>query len=157
MDRWREFSIYDVDFVPIPTVESHPPALVGMGWFGLVQYIGNDRTENWTDFYHELFGFTEVPDDERFGILPKGRVLRSPCGTFYLQLIEPEIGIVDVEGEESLARVAFGTPDVLGAVGLLRARGMNFFESQKVHSESRGALMEPALFGVTFELVHTQG
>ncbi|MFC5497670.1 VOC family protein [Caenimonas terrae] len=157
VDRWREFSIYDVDFVPIPTVERNPPAVAGMDWFGLVQYIGNERTENWTDFYRELFGFTQVPDEQRFGILPKGRVLRSPCGTFYLQLIEPEAGIVDVEGEESLARVAFGTPDVLAAVAQLRARGVDFFESGKVHSDTRGALMKPALFGLTFELVHTQG
>src|SRR5947207_11477580 len=157
VDRWREFSIYDVDFVPIPTVERHPAAIAGLGWFGLVQYIGNERTENWTDFYHELFGFSQVPDTQRFGILPKGRVLRSPCGTFYLQLIEPEPGILDVDGEESIARVAFGTPDVLGAVNTLRARGMNFFESAKVHSDARGALMEPSLFGVTFELVRVKG
>lgn len=157
VDRWREFSIYDVDFVPIPTVQRNPPALAGLCWFGLVQYIGNDRTENWTDFYRELFGFSKVPDDERFGILPKGRVLRSPCGSFYLQLIEPEPGILDVEDDESLARIAFGTPDVLGAVGALHARGMNFFESNKIHSGARGALTEPAIFGVTFELVHVQG
>lgn len=156
VDRWRDFSIYDVDFVPIPTVQRHPPAIAGLRWFGLVQYISNDRTENWTDFYRELFGFSQLPDGQRFGILPKGRVLRSPCGTFYLQLIEPEPGILDIEGEESLARIAFGTPDVLGAVGTLKGRGMNFFESNNVHTEARGALMEPALFGLKFELVHVQ-
>jgi len=156
VDRWREFSIYDVDFVPIPTVDPKPPAVSGLRWFGLVQYIGNDRTENWTDFYHELFGFSQLPDEVRFGILPKGRVLRSPCGTFYLQLIEPEPGILDIEGDESLARIAFGTPDVLAAVGLLRSRGMNFVESNKIHSGTRGALTEPAMFGLTFELVHVE-
>src|SRR5512147_1412891 len=29
VDRYREFSIYDVDFRPIPTVEPHPPAIAG--------------------------------------------------------------------------------------------------------------------------------
>ena len=57
VDRYQEFSIYDVDFVPIPTVERAPPALGGLHWFGLVQYIGNDRMEDWTEFYRELFGF----------------------------------------------------------------------------------------------------
>ena len=82
VDRWQEFSIYDVDFVPIPTVDRQPPALNGLRWFGIVQYIGNERTDDWTEFYRELFGFSALPDDQRFGILPKGRVLRSPCGSF---------------------------------------------------------------------------
>ena len=78
VDRYREFSIYDVDFTLIPTVDPHPPALTGMHWFGIVQYIGNDRMEDWTEFYRELFGFGALPDEQRFGILPKGRILRQP-------------------------------------------------------------------------------
>ena len=72
VDRHREFSIYDVDFVPIPGVDPHPPALAGLHFFGIVQYIGNGRTEDWTDFYRELFGFEPLPSDAAFGILPKG-------------------------------------------------------------------------------------
>ena len=117
VDRYREFSIYDVDFTLIPTVDPQPPALAGMHWFGVVQYIGNDRMDDWTEFYRELFGFEALPDEQRFGILPKGRVLQSPCGSFYLQLIEPEPGILDVERDESLQRVGLGTPDVLAARG----------------------------------------
>jgi 4-hydroxyphenylpyruvate dioxygenase len=157
IDRWQEFSIYDVDFVPIPTVERAPPSVAGLNWFGVVQYIGNERTADWTEFYRELFGFAELPAEQHFGILPKGRVLRSPCGSFYLQLIEPEPGILEVDSSESLARVAFGTPDVLGAVKLLRARGMEFVESTSLHSEARGALTKAALGGVAFELVHVEG
>jgi len=119
-----------------------------------VQYIGNDRMEDWTEFYGELFGFRALPDDERHGILPKGRVLKSPCGSFYLQLIEPEPGILDVDGEESLQRVGLGTPDVLASVAALRERGVGFVESQGVHSETRGALTQSYLGGAMFELVH---
>ncbi|HET9646346.1 MAG TPA: 4-hydroxyphenylpyruvate dioxygenase [Burkholderiaceae bacterium] len=156
VDRWEDFSIYDVDFVPIPTVDRHPPALAAMRWFGIVQYIGNERTEDWTEFYRQLFSFSVLPDDKRFGILPKGRVLSSPCGSFYLQLIEPEPGILDVEGSESLARVAFGTPDVLAAVSLLRSRGVEFVEADRLHTEARGALTKPVQGGVTFELVRVK-
>ena len=35
VDRWNEFSIYDVDFVPIPTVTPRPPALQGLHLFGV--------------------------------------------------------------------------------------------------------------------------
>ncbi|MFT3956903.1 MAG: 4-hydroxyphenylpyruvate dioxygenase [Piscinibacter sp.] len=156
VDRHREFSIYDVDFTRIPTVDPQPPALAGMHWFGVVQYIGTDRMEDWTEFYAELFGFHDLPDEQRFGILPKGRVLASPCGSFFLQLIEPEPGIVDVEGDESLQRIGLGAPDVLAAVAELRARGMSFVESGSVHSGSRGALTKTQLGSVMFELVqHT--
>ena len=154
VDRWDAFSIWDVDFVPIPTVDKHPPPVAGMHWFGLVQYIGTDRMDDWCEFYRELFGFDELPDEQRFGILPKGRILRSPCNSFYLQLIEPEPGSVEVEGEESLQRIGFGTPDVQAAVAALRARGVDFVESRDLHSQARGALTVPALGGVMFELVH---
>jgi 4-hydroxyphenylpyruvate dioxygenase len=154
VDRYKDFSIYDVDFTLIPTVDPKPPALTGMHWFGVVQYIGNDRMEDWTEFYAELFGFKTLPDEQRYGILPKGRVLQSPCGSFYLQLIEPEPGIVEVEGEESLQRIGLGTPDVLASVAALRQRGVGFVESQGVHSETRGALTQSYLGGAMFELVH---
>jgi len=155
VDRYREFSIYDVDFVPIPTVERAPPALAGLHWFGLVQYIGNDRMEDWSEFYRELFGFDVVPDEQRFGILPKGRILRSPCRSFYLQLIEPDPSVVDVEGEESLSRVGLGAPDIGAAAKALRARGVDFVEAADVHTEARGALTKSWLGGVMFELVRS--
>ena len=153
VDRYRDFSIYDVDFTRIPTVDQNPPALAGMHWFGVVQYINGGRTDDWTEFYRELFGFVALPDDERFGILPKGRVLKSPCRKFYLQLIAPIPELLDVEREEQLQRVAFGAPDVLGAVAELRQRGVEFVELSGVHTEQRGALTKAKLGGVMFELV----
>jgi 4-hydroxyphenylpyruvate dioxygenase len=61
VDRYRDFSIYDVDFTRIPTVDPQPPALSGMHWFGVVQYINGGRTDDWTEFYRELFGFDALP------------------------------------------------------------------------------------------------
>jgi 4-hydroxyphenylpyruvate dioxygenase len=153
IDRWREFSIYDVDFVPIPTVEPKVEPVAGLHWFGVVQYVGADRSADWGAFYTALFGFTALPAEQRFGILPRGSVLSSPCGTFYLQLIEPDSLVVDDTGER-LQRIAFGAPDVPAAVKALRARGVDFVETDQLHTEVRGALTRPALGGVMFELVH---
>ena len=153
IDRWREFSIYDVDFVPIPTVETQVPAVAGLHWFGVVQYVGTERSADWCAFYTALFGFTELPADEGFGILPRGRILASPCATFYLQLIEPDSLVVDDTGER-LQRVAFGASDVPAAVKALRGRGVDFVETDALHTEVRGALTRPQLGGVMFELVH---
>lgn len=152
VDRYREFSIYDVDFVPIPTVDPHPPATAGLHLFGVVQYIGPGRTADWIEFYDELFGFTALPPAERFGILPRGRILRSACGSFFLQLVEPDVKD-PADRDESLHRLAFGTPDVMAAVQALRQRGVDFVESDRLHTETRGALTRPLLGGVSFELV----
>jgi 4-hydroxyphenylpyruvate dioxygenase len=155
VDRWREFSIYSVDFVPIPTVDPAVPALAGLHWFGVVQYVGRDRADDWCAFYGSLFGFTTRADDERHGILPAGRVLRSPCGTFFLQLIEPEPD-ADPSLDERLQRVAFGAPDVPAAVRALRQRGVDFVEADGLRPGDRGALTRER-GGVMFELVRHEG
>ena len=153
VDRHKEFSIYDVDFTPIPTIDQKPPALAGLHFFGIVQYIGNDRTEDWTEFYAALFGFSALPAEQRFGILPKGRILQSPCQSFYLQLIEPEPGVLDVEDDECLQRIGLGTPDVPATVAQLRERGVEFVASKGVEADQRGALTRTAMGSVMFELV----
>jgi len=152
VDRHREFSIYDVDFVPIPGVDPHPPALAGLRWFGVVQYIGPDRTADWVEFYRTLFGFVELGEDRETGVLPSGRVLKSPDGRLQLQLIEPD-PLAD-DGDERLQRVAFGADDVPAAAAALRARGVQFVETPHVHVEVRGALTRSWLGGLMFELVH---
>ena len=156
VDRFEEFSIYDVDFVPIPTVDPKPPAFSGLHWFGLVQYIGNDRMGDWIEFYQELFGFTLVPVGKHFGIMTKGRMLHSPCRSFYLQLIEPEPGIVDVEDDEMLQRIGLGTPDVPATVKALRGRGVQFVEVPAQAPSERGALTTNWLGSVAFELVQEE-
>ena len=157
VDRYKEFSIYDVDFTPIPTVDQHPPAVAGLHFFGIVQYIGNDRTEDWTEFYRELFGFSELDAGQHFGILTKGRILRSPCDApnhFYLQLIEPELGVLDVKDDECLQRMGLGTPDVAKTVEQLLKAGVEFLVSKDPQDNHKGALTRTQMGSVTFELVH---
>ena len=155
VDRWQEFSIYDIDFKPIPTVDPHPPALSGMGYFGVVQYIGACRSADWLTYYEHMFDFVSIPDEQRFGILPKGKLMKSPCGSFLWQLIEPEPWMDSgEEGGECLQRIGFGVADVGEAVQALKARGVEFVESTQLHPEDRGALTRSVLGSVAFELVH---
>ena len=121
VDRWQEFSIYDIDFKPIPTVDQNPAAVEGMSYFGLVQYIGSARSEDWMAYYEHMFDFSVIPDEERFGILPKGKLMKSPCGTFLWQLIEPEPWMDADDSPECLQRIGFGVPDVGQAVTALKA------------------------------------
>ena len=154
VDRWQEFSIYDIDFKPIPTVDPHPAAHTGMGYFGVVQYIGAARSADWQTYFEYMFDFNAIPDDQRFGILPKGKLMKSPCGTFLWQLIEPDVWMEDDDSPECLQRIGFGVPDVGAAVQVLKAHGVEFVESSQLHAEDRGALTRSALGSVAFELVH---
>ena len=154
VDRWQEFSIYDIDFKPIPTVDPNPPALAGMRYFGVVQYIGADRSADWQTYFEHMFDFSSIPDEERFGILPKGKLMKSPCGSFLWQLVEPEPWMDGDDSPESLQRIGFGVPDVGQAVAALKAQGVEFVESTQLHPEDRGALTRAALGSVAFELVH---
>lgn len=154
VDRHKEFSIYDVDFVPITPNRAPTPNVLGLSIFGLVQYIGNDRTEDWTAFYSALFGFHPLPDHVRFGILPKGHILQSPCGLFHIQLIEPEPGVLDVNENEHFHRLGLGCQKVLQTVQALQQRGVEFVDSDHLHIAERGALTRTWMHSVSFELVH---
>lgn len=158
VDRYREFSIYDIDFVAIPGVDRHPPAVAGLHFFGAVQYVGVGRTNDWLAFYEELFGIRAIPDEQRFGIMPAGTLLRAPAvdprNGFLLQVIEPELDFVE-SATERLQRVGLGVPDVPAAVKALRALGMEFMETEAVHTERRGAISKTYLGSVVFELVHS--
>jgi 4-hydroxyphenylpyruvate dioxygenase len=153
VDRYHDFSIYDIDFVPIPTVDPHPPAVAGTAYFGVVQYIGLTRGAEWMTFYERMFGFKEIPDDQRFGVMPAGKLMQSPCGSFMWQLIEPA-GLDDDDGRERLQRVGIAAPDVPAAVTALRSRGVQFVDSAHLHPDDRGALTLTQLGSVAFELVH---
>jgi 4-hydroxyphenylpyruvate dioxygenase len=155
VDRYQKFSIYDVDFDPIPGAQPQPACLPGLQVFGLVQYIGMGRSYDWLEFYQTLLGCSAVPEGQRFGILPAGRLLRVPglCAQtgFMLQLVEPTFDAPDPQ--ERLQRLALGVPDVLAAVQALRARGVEFVENDALRSDARGALTKTYLGSVAFELV----
>lgn len=159
VDRYREFSIYSVDFVPIAGVDQQPPAAAGLHFFGLVQYIGSERTADWVEFYGRLFGFTRLSEDTHFGVMPKGSLLQSPgdsASRFYLQLIEPDPATVVDDEQELFQRIGLGTRDVPAAVATLRAQGLEFVESEHVKVTVKGAVTRTQLNTVSFELVHDE-
>ncbi len=157
IDRYQDFSIYDVDFMPIPGAAAQPPVLANLNFFGVVQYIGIGRSYDWVEFYQTLLGATLIPDEQRFGIMPAGKLMRTPAiaagHSFMLQLVEPAPDAPDPR--ERLQRIGLGVPDVLAAVQALRARGVEFIESEAAHTEQRGAITRTYLGSVVFELVHS--
>jgi 4-hydroxyphenylpyruvate dioxygenase len=78
VDRYREFSIYDVDFVPIPTVDQQPPAVAGIHFFGVVQYIGAGRSPTTgSSSTRSCSALALIPDEQRFGIMPRQAAARA--------------------------------------------------------------------------------
>jgi 4-hydroxyphenylpyruvate dioxygenase len=153
VDRYRDFSIYDVDFVFQKDANPNPPAVAGLHWFGVVQAILSGRTADWLDFYRALFGFTVLPRGQYFGVLPKGTLLESPCRKFYLQLIEPPPGAEEIHWDEGLVRVGLGAPDIPAATRALRERGIVFIDRGAVQPSDKGALTQVYQGSLTFELV----
>jgi 4-hydroxyphenylpyruvate dioxygenase len=153
VDRYHDFSIYDVDFVFEKHVDPKPPAVAGLHYFGVVQSIYGERTRDWLDFYRNLFGFSVLPEGKYFGVLPKGTLLESPCHKFYLQLIEPPPGAEDIHWEEALVRVGLGARDVPQATQALKDRGVVFVDRGPVQPSDKGALTQVYLGSLTFELV----
>lgn len=153
VDRYADFSIYDVDFKAIPNVAAPPEAVAGLRFFGVVQAIGEGRSAEWVDFYQQLMDFRPLPEGRYFGVVPKGVLLESPCHSFYLQLVEPPEGAGGLQWEEQLIRVGLGVQDVTGAVRELQRRGIVFIDRAPQAPTERGAVTQLYRGGVSFELV----
>jgi len=156
VDRWQEFSIYDIDFNTIGASREHPPLVDGMDWFGVVQYIDAHRSQDWQVYFERMFNFELLPDQQRFGIMPKGRIMRSPCGKFFWQIIEPDPRLEHAAHTECLQRMGIGVPDVPRMVQQLQQRSVEFVDSSHLHPDDRGALTRYEMGSVMFELVHQE-
>jgi 4-hydroxyphenylpyruvate dioxygenase len=155
VDRYEDFSIYDVDFIPLQPASSGPAAIAGLHFFGVVQAISRGRGNEWIDFYQQLLAFSVLPEGLSFGIMPRGTLLISPCGKFYMQLVEPPENAAVMDWDEGLIRIGFGTPDVLAATQTLKERGIVFIDRVPTRPTDKGALTQLYKGGVSFELVHS--
>jgi 4-hydroxyphenylpyruvate dioxygenase len=152
VDRYRDFSIYDVDFVSgarQARARARRPALVRRGAGDPARSHARTGSTSTRTFSTSRCSRTASTS----ACLPKGTLLESPCHKFYLQLIEPPPGAEDIRWDEQLVRVGLGAPDVPTAVQALMKRGVTFVDRGSVQPSEKGALTQPYLGGATFELV----
>jgi 4-hydroxyphenylpyruvate dioxygenase len=154
LDRRAGVSFYEVDFLPLADAQFDVRALAGLHFFGIVQYILTGETDHWRSFYQRVLGFVPLPDGVRFGVLPRGAIIRSACGRFFLQFIEPPAGAEDAHWREGFNRVGLGVPDVAQAMAELESRGIHFVDSSLLGNRDLGALTRTLVGGTQFELVH---
>jgi 4-hydroxyphenylpyruvate dioxygenase len=153
VDRYRDFSIYDVDFVYLPGVRAPSAGARGIAF---LRRGANDRRRPHRRLDRLLHADPRLLGAARravFRHLPKGTLLESPCHKFYLQMLEPPPSAEDVDWEERLVRLGLGAPDVRAAVKVLKERGVVFVDRDPVQPSDKGALTQIYLGGVTFELV----
>lgn len=150
VDRYRDFSIYEVDFIPLPGAGRPPPALAGMDYWGVVQAVPERQQAAWMDFYRLLLGFRADPAPEA----GSAAVMRSPCGRFQVQMVGARERDESATDSEPPLRLVLGVPDLRAAVAAWKSRGMSFGRARSkapdAHRETR-----PVLGALTFELIQT--
>ncbi len=104
--------------------------------------------QNWCDFYHELFNFTQRRyfdiRGEQTGLVSK--VMRSPCNTITIPINEPAEGIA---GEKSqikefidefkgagVQHIALSSKDIIHSVKNLRLEGLDFLKVPMTYYEN---------------------
>jgi 4-hydroxyphenylpyruvate dioxygenase len=127
-------SIYDVDFVPLPGAEQHPPG-AGLTYIDhLTHNVHRGRMDEWANFYERLFNFREVRYFDIEGKLTglKSKAMTSPCGKIRIPINESaddksqiQEYLVAYHGE-GIQHVALGTGDIHATVEDLRGRGVAF-------------------------------
>ena len=98
-----------------------------------------------------LLGFTVLPQAQYFGVLPTGTLFKRPGHKFYLQLLKPPEQAAVQAWQGKLTRGRFGAPDITVLVAQLSERGVNFVDSNSVHTSDTRPVTY--LGGTSFEFV----
>jgi 4-hydroxyphenylpyruvate dioxygenase len=163
VDRYRDHSIYDVDFVNIdgggrtegnpgfPSVTSLPsagaPLHQGAGLAHIDHITHNvhqGRMDHWAQFYERLFGFREIRyfdiHGEKTGL--RSRAMVSPCGKIRIPINEPTDSKSQVEEYleayhgEGIQHIALATSDIYASVEALRETGVKFMQTPHTYYEA---------------------
>ena len=134
VDRYEQFSIYDIHFLPIDGVDQHPIG-TGLTYIDhLTHNVERGNMDKWAGFYEQLFNFREI---RYFDIAGKhtglhSRAMTSPCGKIRIPINESaddKSQIAEYLREhngEGIQHIALGSADIYTSVEQLRARGMSF-------------------------------
>ena len=137
-------SIYDIDFVPFPGVDQHPPG-AGLTYIDhLTHNVHRGRMGEWASFYERLFNFREIRYFDIEGKLTglKSKAMTSPDGKIRIPINESaddksqiQEYLVDYRGE-GIQHVALGTGDIYAAVEALGAKGVAFQDTPDTYYDA---------------------
>ena len=143
VDRYGDYTIYDVDFRPIPGVDPHP-AGVGLTYVDhLTHNVETGNMAKWSAFYETHFNFKEVRYFDIEGKLTglRSRAMTSPCGKIRIPINESTDDQSQIaeylhdHNGEGIQHIALGTGDIYATVTALRANGLRFMETPDTYYE----------------------
>ncbi len=145
VDRYREHTIYDVDFVA--TDETQGLDAPGLGLTDvdhLTHNVFRGRMDVWAGFYERLFGFREIRYFDISGDATglRSRAMASPCGKVRIPINESAddksqiVEYLDAYHGEGIQHIALGTEDIFATVEALRDRGVTFMDVPETYYEA---------------------
>ena len=146
VDRYGDYTIYDVDFRPISGVDPHP-AGVGLTYVDhLTHNVETGNMSKWSAFYETHFNFKEVRYFDIEGKLTglRSRAMTSPCGKIRIPINESADDQSQIaeylhdHNGEGIQHIALGTGDIYATVTALRANGLRFMETPDTYYEMLG-------------------
>jgi 4-hydroxyphenylpyruvate dioxygenase len=142
VDRYGERTIYDVDFISVPSKGSFASA----GLTRIDHLTHNVRRGNmnlWAGFYEKLFNFREIRyfsiEGKETGLF--SRALTSPCGKIRIPINESQDDKSQIEEYlseykgEGIQHIALATDDIYKTVDVLRGRGVEFQHTPATYYE----------------------
>jgi 4-hydroxyphenylpyruvate dioxygenase len=146
IDRYGDRTIYDVDFVPVPSGRAAQPA--GLSYIDhLTHNVARGNMDKWAGFYERLFNFREIRyfdiEGKKTGLF--SRAMTSPCGKIRIPINESQDDKSQIEEYlkeyrgEGIQHIALGTADILKTVDVLRGQGVQFQDTPDTYYEGVNA------------------
>ncbi len=143
VDRYREVSIYDMDFNWLPGVDRHPHGFGLQEIDHLTHNVHRGRMDVWSNFYERIFNFRELKYFDIEGKLTglKSRAMVSPCGKIRIPINESADDKSQIEEflhaykGEGIQHIALTTSDIYATVEGMKANGVNFLDTPDTYYE----------------------
>lgn len=136
VDRYRDGTIYDVDFVFEKGADRHPAGAGLRDIDHLTNNVYKGRMDFWAGFYEHLFNLREIRyfDIEGKYTGLKSRAMTGPCGKIRIPINESLDDKSQIEEYlklyrgEGIQHIAMSTDNILATYDTLKARGVTFLD-----------------------------
>ena len=144
VDRYGpDHSIYDVDFVPLPGVDQHPPGVGLVNIDHLTHNVHQGRMDVWSKYYEDLFNFREIRYFDIEGQVTglRSRAMTSPCGKIRIPINESADDQSQIEEYlsayhgEGIQHIALASSDIYRTVETLSQQGLRFQDTPDTYYE----------------------
>ncbi len=141
VDRYKDSTIYDVDFDLLPGVNKHPKGLGLIEIDHLTHNVFQGKMDYWAGFYQKLFNFREQRyfdiSGSKTGLL--SRAMIAPCSKIRIPINESRddqsqiAEYLDLYKGEGIQHIALTTEAIIESVGNLKKGDIPFMTVPKAY------------------------